>query len=170
MLKGVGLGIVCASCVLFGISRKLRLQREVEIIEKLSGLILELQEEIVYGKYPLSECFCRIAGRGDGDMRELFLTIHEMCRESNEHPLVIFTEALSEYLRKNAVSAGVQKELLSCIVIGNMEEDMQYRLLEQSAKRLERLYELQVGQSKEKEKLAVTLGVMGGCFFFLFFI
>jgi len=170
MLKGVGLAIVCLSCVLLGVSRKQKLRREVEIIRNLSGLLVELREEIAYGKYPLTECFFRIGARGEGDIRELFLAIYEACKESKVHPLTVFLENLEAYLQKKDVSKAVQKELLSLIVIGNMEEDMQYKLLEQSAKRLERFYESQEEMGKEKEKLAVTLGVMGGCFFFLFFI
>jgi len=170
MLKGVGLAIVCLSCFLLGLSGKRRIRSEVEIIKRLSALVVELMEEITYGKYPLGECFFRIGTRGEGELRRLFFEISEKCKGSRLHPLMIFTENLEDYLRKKGVSKMVRQELLSCIVIGNMEEDMQYKLLEQSAKRMERLFQSQEETSMEKEKLAVTLGVMGGCFFFLFFI
>lgn len=170
MLKGVGLALVCLSCVLLGVSRKQKLRREVEIIKSLSELLVELREEIAFGKYPLAECFFRMGARGEGQMREMLLAIYEELKGSKNHPLLVFLEFLEAYLKKNGVSPSVQKELLSCMVIGNMEEDMQYKLLEQSQKRLERFYEAQKQISKEKEKLAVTLGVMGGCFFFLLFI
>ena len=170
MYKGVGLGIVCISCVLLGFCAKVRLKKEVEIIGKWRDILLELQEEIAYGKYPLAECFYRLAERRKPEEKLLFIEIYEGCMESGEHPLFVFDKATRRYLKENGVSKGVQEEICACLLIGNMQEDMQCRLLEQSILRMGRLYDRQMAENREKEKLSVTLGVMGGFFFFLFFI
>ena len=168
--KGVGLVLICTSCVLLGVSFKWRYQREVVLIGLFRTILLELQEEIIYGKYPLAECFYRIAQRKSGGTKALLLGMYEECMDEAAHPMEVFTQHACRYLEKEGVPKKVALQVVSGIAIGNMEQDMQYRLLQQSAGHLERLYEAKEKERGDKEKLAVTLGVMGGCFFFLFLI
>ena len=170
MCKGVGLAVVCLSCVLLGVSYKWRFQKEVYLIDLLRIILAELQEEIAYGKYPLAECFYRIAQRKSGTARHMLTEIYEECTQDATHPMEVFCRQVRRYLQKEGMNKKMIEQVVSKIAIGNMEKDMQYRLLEQSQRQLERLYEAKEKDRGEKEKLAVTLGVMGGCFFFLFLI
>lgn len=170
MCKGVGLVVICASCILFGLSYKLRFRKEVQLIGLFQNILVELQEEIVYGKYPLAECFYRIGERKKGEVCELFCGVYEACMETAMHPMEVFQTHVKRYLLQEGMSPKLIEQVTECIVMGNMEKDMQYRLLQQSAQHLRQLYEAKERERGDKEKLAMTMGVMGSCFFFLFLI
>ena len=147
----------------------LGLQKEIQTLEELCGILELIEGEIQYGKASLPECFLKVGARRRTRLGSIFEKLGQNTITSSEIPL---REAMEAELREELGDFLTREEY--CIFFdfaspgGFAGDELQRKVLERSRHRMEELLEQRRKEFQGKRKVAISMGLTGGLFLILF--
>lgn len=172
MLKGLGIGLVLVSSLLYGWKLRAQLSDHLNQLLTIRELFKMLSGEIAYAKAPLPEAFVRIARRQGGIFSEIFLEIARRMEQPGEGSLGdiwwdIWEQHRGELLLQEEelwIIRGIGKNL------GYLDIDMQLGHIAMYTGQLEERIAQASRELRAKQKLYQYLSVTGGLFLILILI
>lgn len=151
-------------CTGLGLWYREQLLGRLKALRELAVILELLMSEIRYGKATLPECCKALSSRVEEPYRTAFLQAYEAFeKESGESFQVILSGRLEQVLQSLPLKKEHRDIFLSPFQQqGFLDGQMQLRSMEQSLERLREQIQIQSKEQREKCRMSVGLGVMGG--------
>ncbi len=164
MLKVIGAVMILTGCVGTGLWYRSRFLGRIRTLRQLAAILELLCSGIRYGRETLPECCGRVASRLPEEYRGAFQRIADRMRENTgESFAAVFAEETGKVLETLPLKEADRQEFLRFAAQGSFADgEMQLRVIEQSREQLLKTEAVLEGESANKCRMAIGLGVMSG--------
>ena len=161
-MRLAGAVMIFTGCLGMGLLYRERLQGRIRALQKL---VLELlNSEIRYGRSTLPECCLRVGEQLDDSFGRALISVWQESQEKDGISFPqLFTENMERVMREMPLTDTDRTTFLQFIPPqGFADGQMQQRAAQVCGQRLEKTKEGLERDSREKSRIAVGLGAMGG--------
>lgn len=164
MIRLAGFSMIGLSCSGLGIWYAWNMQQRISHLHIMNRIIELLISLLQYGKSTLPECCCQLAGQVEEPYSQAF---RQVSRELEDNRGSSFSEVygriMEEALQELPVRERDRQLFLQCILEqGSGDSEARVRLIRRQQELLkERISRLET-ESREKARMAVGLGTLGG--------
>ncbi len=164
MVRLVGFSMIGLSCSGLGLWYAWNLQQRLYHLHAMNRIIELLVSLLQYGKSTLPECCCQLAGQAEEPYRQAFAQVYRELTESRGSSFTeVYGRVMREALRELPLKEQDRHLFLQCVLEqGSGDGEARVRLIRGQQELLkERIARLDA-ESREKGRVAVGLGTLGG--------
>lgn len=164
MVRLAGFSMIGLSCSGLGIWYAWNLQQRMYHLHVMNRIIELLISLLQYGKSTLPECCCQLADQVEEPYRRAFLQVYQELTDNRGSSFVeVYGRIMGETLRELPIKEQDRQLFLQCILEqGSGDSEARVRLVRRQQELLrERMSRLEA-ESREKSRMAIGLGTLGG--------
>jgi stage III sporulation protein AB len=164
MVRLVGFSMIGLSCSGLGLWYAWNLRQRLYHLHAMNRIIELLVSLLQYGKSTLPECCCQLAGQVEEPYRQAFTRVYREMAEGRGHSFTeVYERVMGEALRELPLKEQDRQLFLQCVLEqGSGDGQARVRLIRRQQELLrERIARLEA-ESREKGRMAVGLGTLGG--------
>lgn len=163
-MRLAGAVMIFTGCLGMGLLYRERLQGRIRALQKLEYVLELLNSEIRYGRSTLPECCLRVGEQLDDSFGRALISVWQESQEKDGISFPqLFTENMERVMREMPLTDTDRTTFLQFIPPqGFADGQMQQRAAQVCGQRLEKTKEGLERDSREKSRIVVGLGAMGG--------
>lgn len=162
MLRVMGFLLIGTGSCGLGMQYVCNLKMRLFYLGEMDRILLLIMSQIRYHKSTLTECCRFLAGQTDSPFREGFHRVAEEMEAGGGRSFAeIYEESMSQCLEPLPLLAAEKRSFLKGLS-GSSEGAAQLQLLERKSRELQEQIEKVKCEIREKGKLAIGLGTLGG--------
>lgn len=164
MLRVMGSIMVMAGCLGLGVWYRCQLKERLYHLRCMGNILEMMMSEVRYSKASLPECCLKLSSRLDEPYRSAFADVcHYMEENTGEGFAQVFRSRMEECLGSVNVGGEEKDIFLQFASLSGYEDGhMQLSAMEQYRELLDDLTKRLESEIREKSRMALGLGVMGG--------
>ncbi len=166
MLKIIGIALVVIGCTGMGFAYKQQFEERLWHLKQMKQIFVLSSAAVRYGKATLPESCRQAAEKAEPPYSSALKKVYQIMKENRGLPFsFVWKQEMGKAVSQAPISTK-EKELFLKFCEGNgyMDNQMQQQAISQYTEELE-LYIKEIEKNiREKSKVAVCLGIMGGMF------
>lgn len=164
MVRLVGFSMIGISCSGLGLWYAWNMRQRLRHLHAMNRMIELLISLLQYGKSTLPECCCQLAQQAEEPYRQAFIQVYrELAKGRGKSFSEVYGRIMGEALRELPLKEQDRQLFLQCVLEqGAGDGEAGVRLIRRQQELLrERIARLET-DSREKSRMAVGLGTLGG--------